>query len=245
MKKEKLLILCGISELTIIILIAVANILEGAMFYLFYNFLYGLGASITVPLVLMLRQGSGLGDMGLRRLGKRQVIVLLAFVLLSVAGQLLPRLAEDERPDFTVLPVAVLPLVMTTFFEEFLFRGFFQANLEKAFGAVPAVIISGLLFSLYHLGYPGFRTAGDILLLFAVGTGFALSYFLSGGNLLVSCFVNLPNAFVTYILKQKQFPVMTAESAVYASITILLTAAVLFAFEKKLLPARSGARDDN
>lgn len=245
MKKGKLLILCVISELSVIILVAGANIFEGTMFYVFYNLLYGLGVSITVPLVIMLRQGTGLGGAGLRRLGRRQVFVLPAFVLFSVAGQLLPKLAAGERPDFTVLPAAVLPLVMTTFFEEFLFRGLFQSNLEKAFGAIPAVIISGLMFSLYHLGYPGFRAAGDILLLFAVGTGFALSFFLSGGNLTVSFFVNLPNAFVTYVLKQGQFPVMTAVSSVYACITILLAAAVLFIFEKKLLPARSGVRGDN
>lgn len=61
MKKGKLLILCVISELSVIILVAGANIFEGTMFYVFYNLLYGLGVSITVPLVIMLRQGTGLG----------------------------------------------------------------------------------------------------------------------------------------------------------------------------------------
>ena len=48
----------------------------------------------------------------------------------------------------------------------------------------------------------------DILLLFAVGIGFAAAYKLSGNNLIVAYFVNLPNAFVTYMLKFKQFPKM-------------------------------------
>lgn len=244
MKKGKQLILCGIWELTIIILVAAANIFEGPMFYFFYNLLYGLAVSTILPLLIMFRQGTGLGGVGLRKPGKRQVFVLLLFALFSVAGQVVPKLAAGERLNFSVLPAAVLPLVMTTFFEEFLFRGFFQTNLERSFGTIPAIIVSGLMFSLYHTGYPGFRTASGILLLFAVGTGFAISFSLSGGNLIVSCFVNLPNALVTYVLKRSQFPTMTAESSVYAGITTMLTAAVLFIFEKKLIPARSKVYDD-
>ena len=57
----------------------------------------------------------------------------------------------------------------------------------------------------------------DILLLFAVGIGFAAAYKLSGNNLIVAYFVNLPNAFVTYMLKFKQFPKM-AMSSTMASI---------------------------
>lgn len=75
--------------------------------------------------------------------------------------------------------MGVMPLIMTTFFEEFLFRGFFQSKFEKEFGALPAIFVSGLMFSLYHLGYPGFCSFGDILLLFAVGIGFATAYKLS------------------------------------------------------------------
>ena len=118
---------------------------------------------------------------------------------------------------------------MTTFFEEFLFRGFFQTRLEKAFGWPPAILISGLMFSLYHLGYPGFRTAGDLLLLAAVGVGFAAAYQLSDHNLIVSYFVNLPNAFVTYLLKFDQFPEMKMSSTVAGAVTLVL---ILFVFWK-------------
>lgn len=109
---------------------------------------------------------------------------------------------------------------MTAFFEEFLIRGFLQPRLEKQFGAVVAIIVSGLLFALYHIGYSGFRTVSDILLLFAVGIGFAVSFKLAKNNLIVSYFINLPNAFITYILKYEQFPKITVLSTVYAAITI-------------------------
>lgn len=59
-------------------------------------------------------------------------------------------------------------------------------------------------------------------LLFAVGLGFGLAYKLSDNNLIVSYFVNLPNAFVTYMLKYDQFPAMGISSTVSAIITIIL-----------------------
>lgn len=49
-----------------------------------------------------------------------------------------------------------------------------------------AIIISGMMFALYHLGYPGFRTFGDILLLFAVGMGFAIVVVVTLGLILIA-----------------------------------------------------------
>lgn len=90
-----------------------------------------------------------------------------------------------------------------------------------------------MLFSFYHLGYPGFRTIGDILLLFAVGIGFAIAYKLSGNNFLVSYFVNLPNAFVTYMLKYKQFPTMYLSSTIAAVITLALILIAFYSLQKQ------------
>ena len=123
---------------------------------------------------------------------------------------------------------------MTTFFEEFLFRGFVQTRVEKNFGAIIAILISAVMFSVYHLGYPGFRTVGDILLLFAVGLGFAIAYKLSDNSLIVSYFVNLPNAFVTYVFKSEQFPKFTVESNIYALITIVAVFIILIVSKERM-----------
>lgn len=69
---------------------------------------------------------------------------------------------------------------------------------------------------------PGFRTWEDILLLFVVGIGFVAAFMLSDNNLIVSYFVNLPNAFVTYILKYEQFPTMNSSFTVAAVFTLIL-----------------------
>lgn len=149
-------------------------------------------------------------------------VVLFCFAAFSVGGQLIPKIVTGEEIPWYLLPTGIAPLIMTTFFEEFLFRGFVQSKVEQQFGGLPAILVSRLMFSLYHLGYPGFRTLGDILLLLGVGLGFAIAYKLSGNNLIVSYFVNLPNAFVTYMLKYNQFPVMKFSSTIAAIITLIL-----------------------
>lgn len=68
----------------------------------------------------------------------------------------------------------------------------------------------------------------DIVLLFAVGTGFALSYKLSGNNLAVSYLVNLPNALLTYLLKNGQFPVFNLYSVIFAAISIAVVCIIMY-----------------
>lgn len=232
MIKVKTLLLCFISEIAIILFVSIANLFDNFLYAIFYNLFYGIGISVSMPLFILVKERNNLNEVGVKKIGKRQIIVLLCFVAFSVGGQVIPKIVNGELLRWELLPVAVLPLIMTTFFEEFLFRGFLQPRLEKNFGAIVAIIVSGLLFSLYHLGYPGFRTVNDILLLFAVGVGFALSFKLSDNNLTVSYFVNLPNAFITYVLKYEQFPKITKENSIYAGITIILIGILILITKK-------------
>lgn len=228
-KGKTLLISAGI-EIMLIICITAANLNPTPILYfIFYNLLYGLVFSLLIPLYLS-ASGSVLAEVGFKKPGIRQWVVLATFVVFSVGGQLIPKMAVGEQIPWHLLPMGIVPLIMTTFFEEFLFRGFVQSRIERQFGWVPAILVSGAMFSLYHLGYPGFRTWEDILLLFAVGVGFAAAYKLSGNNLMVSFFVNLPNAFVTYILKYEQFPVMRVSSTIAAAVTLVLIGLILLLY---------------
>nr|WP_300836182.1 CPBP family intramembrane metalloprotease [uncultured Acetatifactor sp.] len=203
MGKGKILLISTGMEIMLIICITAANLNPTPILYfIFYNLLYGLVFSLLIPLYCLYKEngvsvsGSVLAEVGFKKPGIRQWGVLVTFVVFSVGGQLIPKMAAGEQIPWHLLPMGIVPLIMTTFFEE--------------------------LFSLYHLGYPGFRTWADILLLFAVGVGFAAAYKLSGNNLIVSFFVNLPNAFVTYILKYEQFPVMRVSSTIAAAVTLVL-----------------------
>lgn len=240
MQKIKLLFLCVGMEILLIVFVAIANFKPApVLYFVFYNLGYGVLSSCLLVLYLLRKEKASLASIGIKRLGARQFVVLGAYIFFSVGGQLIPKLFAGEQIPWQLLPMGIVPLIMTTFFEEFVFRGFVQGRIERTFGLIPAIIISGLMFSLYHLGYPGFRKLEDILLLFAVGLGFAIVYKLADNNLFVSYFANLPNAFVTYMLKNKQFPVMNEASTIAAVITILLLVLVFLKMKKNLNDRRN------
>lgn len=228
MNRLKTIFHCIITEIVLILCVGCANLHPDPLhWFFFYNILYGIVFSFLVPLFLLQKEENVFDFVGLKIPGKKQIAVLVVFVIFSVGGQLIPIAASGKMIPWNLLPAGIVPLIMTTFFEEFLFRGFFQNKFEKKFGALPAIPVSGLMFSLYHMGYPGFRTFGDILLLFAVGVGFAAAYKLSGSNLIVAYFINLPNAFVTYMLKHEQFPEMQGSSTTAGIITCCIIIVVL------------------
>lgn len=228
MKKLKTIFIAALFETALVLCVGCANLLLKPIYYFFfYNVMYGILFSFLIPLFLLRKEENVLNFLGIKVLGKKQIIILIVFVAISVGGQLIPIVIKGGTIPWNLLPIGVVPLIMTTFFEEFLFRGFFQKKFETEFGSISAIILSGLMFSLYHIGYPGFRTFEDILLLFAVGIGFATAYKLSGNNLIVAYFVNLPNAFVTYMLKFDQFPKMTLSSTI-AGIATLCIIIVVF-----------------
>ena len=158
-EKLKKIWFCVMVETALIACVALANLsLEPLHYFFFYNLLYGVLFSFLVPLLVLRKKKETLDLVGVKPLGKKQLLVLVLFVAFSVGGQLIPIVISGGVIPWNLLPMGVIPLIMTTFFEEFLFRGFFQTRLEKDFGALPAILISGLMFSLYHIGYPGFKT---------------------------------------------------------------------------------------
>ena len=62
------------------------------------------------------------------------------------------------------------------------------------------------------------------------GNVLSLPFGLSGNNLIVSLFVNLPNAFVTYILKYEKFPVMGVSSTIAAAAALVLIGLILLLY---------------
>lgn len=239
-RQEKLRFLAFVVllELMIIIFIACANTFGTTAFVLFYNLGYGLLISTIVPLIYIYRKSLPLSELGMKKFGAKQALVALAFIAFSIGGQSIPLITEGAQLQWDLLIVGFLPLVMTTFFEEFLFRGFMQTQIEKRFGVAPALLVSSLAFSLYHLGYPGYRNIEDIALLAVVGLGFALAYKLSGNNLLVAYLVNLPNALLTYMLHSSQFPTFNNGAIIASAITIVCVAIVFFVYRRKFSVVR-------
>ena len=238
MNKVKTIFAALTLEVLLVFCIGCANLLLKPIYYFcFYYVLYGILLSFLVPLFLLRKAENVFEFLGIKTLGKKQIFILVVFIAFSVGGQIISIAAKGGFISWNLLPMGIVPLIMTTFFEEFLFRGFFQNKFEKEFGTIIEILVSGLMFSLYHIGYPRFRTIEDILLLFAVGIWFATAYKLSENNLIVAYFVNLPNAFVTYMLKYEQFPKMTMSSTISSIITLCIIVVVF------IMPMRTNKKE--
>ena len=231
MRKHFLLELSLLLLVLIIISNSLASFLGIPLYYLFYNFISGLLLCTAIPTCYIVKHKESFTSIGIKPLKARQFLVLFAFIVLSVGGQL--NHIDLHRLRLGLIPVCIIPMIMTTFFEEFLFRGFMQTRFEKQYGWIPAVLLSGLMFSIYHLGYPGFRNIQSLLILLAVGIGFALSYKLSDNNLIVSYLVNLPNSILTYMLKSAQFPHFDCSTPVAATITVIIIPIIIVFAKRK------------
>ena len=133
-KGKTLLISAGI-EIMLIICIMAANLNPmPILYFIFYNLLYGLVFSLLIPLYCLYKEngasvsGRVLAEVGFKKLGIRQWGVLAAFVVFSVGGQLIPKMAVGEQIQWHLLPMGIVPLIMTTFFEEFLFPDLCRAG---------------------------------------------------------------------------------------------------------------------
>lgn len=229
MNEKRNIIITSFSLMFIIILsIATANFLGGIGNYFFYQIIYCIVISVCVPIYFFRKDGiSDLSLLGIKKLRLIDYIIIIGFLIFSLGGSL--KSVKFENINFALLPLSIAPLMLTTFSEELFFRGFLQIRFEKAFGTIPAIIVSGLAFGSYHLGYPGFRSLEQIITLFLVGIMFALSFKLSKNNLMVSYFVNLPNAYLQYLLKTERFPYInfTIQTTIITILLIFITSFIV------------------
>src|SRR5580700_4265664 len=87
------------------------------------------------------------------------------------------RIFENETAATQRIPIILLAVVIAPVAEELAFRGYLYGVIKRYFGAVPALVLSGILFALIHLNLPSFFP------LLVLGWVFALAYELSGSLL--------------------------------------------------------------
>jgi membrane protease YdiL (CAAX protease family) len=203
-----------------------ANLFSRSLYYLFYQVIFGLGICISFPLVYVrIIKKEPLESIGLTAKGWLKALFIAGLlVAISLPGQLINK--DISFPPVSRLTYICTALIMSTMFEELFFRGFLQTRFEKAFGIVPAVLLSGIAFALYHLGYPKFRTMELIITMCLVGTYFAVAFRLTN-NVITSFTVNLPHAVVTYLLRPQAFPDFNRRTALVSLPVIVVAVAII------------------
>jgi membrane protease YdiL (CAAX protease family) len=112
----------------------------------------------VLPLVVVVALGARAGDIGLQR-GYRPFAVAGVWMGLR-ALMLLPAIIAGQ--GLRVAGMMVLHLVGVAFPEELLFRGLLQTRLSMVVGSGWAVVLTGLLFGLWHLGVNTTAYGGDL-----------------------------------------------------------------------------------
>jgi membrane protease YdiL (CAAX protease family) len=212
---------------------ALANLFTGGVpYYLLYQGLFGLGACIFLPCyyvrVIQRESWESLGMTTKKWLPA--VLVAVVFVALSVAGQLVKKTIVFPPLEKSLYICA--GMIMSTLFEELFFRGFLQMRFEKAFGIIPSIILSGLAFSIYHIGYPKFQNLAMLLLMFNVGTFFAISFSITR-NVLTSYLVNLPNAILTFLIRPGMIADINRQAAVVSLVTFGIAIVLLVYIQQR------------
>jgi uncharacterized protein len=196
-------------------------------FFLFYQGLFILGVCIFLPLWYMSKTNQTLESMGISFTNwKKAVIYGGIFVVFSMYGRFMG--TSVVWPEFNQLIMLIGALLLASLFEEIFFRGFLQTRFEKAFGVIPAVVLSGLTFSLYHLGYPDYRNVQVLTVLFLFGLFLAITFQFTK-NVLTSFIVNLPHAVITFIENQDFF---NQFSMIISLITTLIIIFIISKFKK-------------
>lgn len=156
-------------------------------------------------------------------------------------------IALPHLPFAVLLPGLLMGAVVAGGSEEIAFRGFMQGTLEKRFGVMPAIVISGLVWALFHTNHSYFGeevlvwlgiflTVAAMLGTFAARTdsvipgmavhiGFDAAYFIAAGAL-------QPRIAPIAWLQSFATPSMLVGSAVAAAAVALISWILFFRFTR-------------
>lgn len=98
---------------------------------------------------------------------KDKLLLSIGLCVVFSAVQYFLTLNRLETPEFRAfLPLAFMAITVG-FFESVFFRGFAQLRFEESFGMIPGIILSALIYCLYHVGYG--MAGSEYVTLFIIG----------------------------------------------------------------------------
>ncbi|MBU2548801.1 MAG: CPBP family intramembrane metalloprotease [Proteobacteria bacterium] len=110
----------------------------------------GLGFALPWAWTLMVER-AGPSAMGLTRERWKSSLVLNLALGAMMVGQTLSQ-ADPSRIDPVLLGRGMFVLLTGNLFELFLYYGFIHLRLEKAFGIIPAILVTSAVYVLWHAG---------------------------------------------------------------------------------------------
>ena len=138
--------------------------------------LYGPVSMLLLGTIVPLTYTVKVKKSNLRELGvsKKYWLHSLAIGLILGINTYLNTLANLQLPPIeNLIPLGVMALTVGLF-EALFFRGWMQLGFDRAFGAIPGIVLGAAFYSLYHIGYG--MEWHELWFLFTLGLQFALAF---------------------------------------------------------------------
>ncbi|MCK4542519.1 MAG: CPBP family intramembrane metalloprotease [Spirochaetales bacterium] len=166
----------GMAAFSVVLMMILAYLVSLIFFgktwlsFIIFNLLGTIGVCVILPLYWMVVvRKKGLNTLGITR--RHWIVSLIAGVFL--AGFTLWGYYRSFGISTAVIPALIVGIY--ALWEVVFVYGWLQLRFEEAFGIIPAAILAGLCFSLYHLGY-GLYDLFGLAVLFIFGLIFAIVF---------------------------------------------------------------------
>ena len=212
----------------IMLLFSGGSIFDKAMAFVLRDLLMIFGLGIVFVSLYAKKKEDGINALGFT--GRKNVLSLVLNFLL--AAGLLAMFLKDERPagilEIKNLYAAAYILVAGIFEMTFIY-GYLRASFEKAFGIIPAILLTAAFYSFHHAGFQP-----EFLHLFFVGLMYCSVYYITQNLLIIFPFFWGVGALWDVIVSSEAGEeIKNLESFIIALVILTLSAVWIFLVRRK------------
>lgn len=205
------------------------SILDKAMSFILRDLLMIFGLGIVFVSLYVRKKEDGLKTIGFTR-RKKALSLVLDFLF---AAGLLAMFLKDGKPA-AILEIknlyAAAYILVAGIFEMTFIYGYLRACFEKAFGIIPAILLTSVFYSFHHAGFQP-----EFLHLFFVGLMYCSVYYITQNLLILFPFFWGVGALWDVIVSSEAGEeIKNLESFIIALVILVLSVGWIFIFKKRL-----------
>ena len=204
------------------------SLIDKAMSFILRDLLMIFGLGIVFVSLYVWKKAGSIKAIGFT--GRKNALSLLIDFLL--AAGLLAMFLKDEKPS-DILEIknlyAAAYILVAGIFEMTFIYGYLRASFEKAFGIIPAILLTAAFYSFHHAGFQP-----EFLHLFFVGLMYCSVYYITQNLLIVFPFFWAVGALWDVIVSSEAGEeIKNLESFIIALVLLILSAGWIFLARRK------------
>ena len=166
-----------------------------------------------------------LSDIGIKK--DKLILSIILGVVLSVIQYFLTINSIGVPGMIELLPLITMALAVG-FYENIFYRGWVQLRMEECFGIIPGVILSAVIYSLYHIGYG--MPLSELITLFIIGLVYSSIFRLTSNVFILFPFLTPTGALFSQIKDGLSIPF----EATYGFLDVILLLVAVLVIVKKI-----------